>query len=54
MRKFKFSVPIKTDIQSQISQFALSYQISDALLRFSYGHFFQMPPLYSVAQILLG
>ena len=45
----EFSVPIKTDIQSQISpRFALSYQISDALLRFSYGHFFQMPPLYSM------
>ena len=45
----EYSVPLSTKIKSQTSpRFALSYQISDALLRFSYGHFFQMPPLYSM------
>jgi len=36
----------------QISpRFGLSYQVGEtALLRFSYGHFFQMPPLYAMYQ----
>ena len=44
------STLIKTKTKYQISpRFALSYQIGpDALLRFSYGHFFQMPPLYAM------
>jgi len=35
---------------SQLSpRFGISYQLgSSALLRFSYGHFFQMPPLYAL------
>jgi len=39
-----------TNTKSQISpRFALSYQVGEAaLLRFSYGHFFQMPPLYAM------
>ena len=38
--------------QEQISpRFGLSYQVgSRALLHFSYGHFFQMPPFYSMFQ----
>ena len=40
---------LKTKTKSQISpRFALSYKIYGALLRFSYGHFFQMPPLYAM------
>ena len=32
-------------------RFGLSYQVGEAaLLRFSYGHFFQMPPLYAMYQ----
>ncbi len=32
-------------------RFGLSYQLGDrALLRFAYGHFFQMPPLYALYQ----
>jgi len=38
--------------QTQISpRFGLAYQLSDAaVLRFSYGHFFQMPPMYAMYQ----
>ena len=38
--------------QTQISpRFGLAYQLSDAaVLHFSYGHFFQMPPMYSLFQ----
>ena len=41
---------LKTETKYQVSpRFALSYQIGyGALLRFSYGHFFQMPPLYAM------
>ncbi|MBI45499.1 MAG: hypothetical protein CMG66_04975 [Candidatus Marinimicrobia bacterium] len=40
---------IETKSKYQVSpRFALSYQIYGALLRFSYGHFFQMPPLYAM------
>ncbi len=41
---------LSTNTKSQISpRFALSYQVGEAaLLRFSYGHFFQMPPLYAM------
>jgi len=42
----------KADAQAQISpRFGLSYTLGDrAVLHFSYGHFFQMPPLYSLYQ----
>lgn len=38
--------------QFQISpRFGLAYQLAEtAILRFSYGHFFQMPPMYSLYQ----
>jgi outer membrane receptor protein involved in Fe transport len=41
---------LDAEAQYQLSpRFGLSYQLSDvALLRFSYGHFFQMPPLYAL------
>lgn len=41
---------LAAEIKHQISpRFALSYQVGQAaLLRFSYGHFFQMPPLYAM------
>jgi outer membrane receptor protein involved in Fe transport len=40
----------KADPQTQISpRFGLSYQLgSRAVLHFSYGHFFQMPPMYAL------
>ena len=46
------STSLKTKTKDQISpRFALSYQVgAGALLRFSYGHFFQMPPMYSLFQ----
>ncbi|MBN2601081.1 MAG: TonB-dependent receptor [Candidatus Marinimicrobia bacterium] len=42
----------KTETQSQISpRLGLAYQLSNAaVLHFSYGHFFQMPPLYALYQ----
>ncbi|MBS1272264.1 MAG: Protein oar [Candidatus Marinimicrobia bacterium] len=38
--------------KTQISpRFGLAYQLAEsAILRFSYGHFFQMPPMYSLYQ----
>jgi len=38
--------------QTQISpRFGMAYQLSDAaVLHFSYGHFFQMPPMYAMYQ----
>ncbi len=41
---------IKAKTNSQLSpRFGIAYQLGDAaLLRFSYGHFFQMPPLYAL------
>ena len=41
---------LSAESKYQISpRFALSYQVGQAaLLRFSYGHFFQMPPLYAM------
>ena len=41
---------LMAETKHQISpRFALSYQVGQAaLLRFSYGHFFQMPPLYAM------
>ncbi len=44
------STYLKSDPQSQVSpRLGLSYQLSDvALLHFSYGHFFQMPPMYAL------
>jgi outer membrane receptor protein involved in Fe transport len=46
------SFPINADPKYQISpRFGISYKLGEeALLRFSYGHFFQIPPLYSVYQ----
>ncbi len=42
----------KAKPQTQVSpRLGLSYQLSDfALLHFSYGHFFQMPPMYALYQ----
>ena len=46
------SVPVEAEPQAQLSpRFGLAYQLSDAaILRFSYGHFFQMPPMYAMYQ----
>jgi len=43
---------IEAEPQTQISpRFGLAYQLSDAaVLHFSYGHFFQMPPMYAMYQ----
>ncbi|UCE07924.1 MAG: TonB-dependent receptor, partial [bacterium] len=48
----KVSKPLWTDPKYQISpRFGLSYQLGKtALLHFSYGHFFQMPPMYAIYQ----
>lgn len=44
------SVYFQADIQTQLSpRFGLAYQVADeAVLHFSYGHFFQMPPFYAM------
>ncbi len=41
---------VKSDPQTQLSpRFGLAYQLSDqAVLHISYGHFFQMPPMYAL------
>ena len=41
---------LKARIQTNISpRFGLAYQIADqAVLHFSYGHFFQIPPMYAM------
>ncbi len=41
---------LRAPAKSQISpRFGISYKLAEtALLRFSYGHFFQMPPLYAL------
>ncbi|MFH1196621.1 MAG: TonB-dependent receptor [bacterium] len=46
----KMSTYLKAKASNQISpRFGISYKLGDiALLRFSYGHFFQMPPLYAL------
>ncbi len=46
----KMSTLIDADPKYQISpRFGLSYQLAkSALLHFSYGHFFQMPPMYAM------
>ncbi|MCB0281664.1 MAG: TonB-dependent receptor [Calditrichae bacterium] len=43
---------IKADEKVQVSpRLGLAYQLGDkAVLRFSYGHFFQMPPMYALFQ----
>ena len=48
----RISVPLKADAQYQISpRISLGYQLgTKAVLRFSYGHFFQMPPMYAMYQ----
>ncbi|MBN1997673.1 TonB-dependent receptor, partial [candidate division KSB1 bacterium] len=44
------STKLDADTKYQLSpRFGLSYQLSNtALLRFSYGHFFQVPPMYAM------
>jgi outer membrane receptor protein involved in Fe transport len=43
--------PLAPDVWQISPRFGLSYKLgSAALLRFSYGHFFQMPPLYALYQ----
>ena len=46
----KMSMPIKSKIALQLSpRFGFAYQLgSIAVLHFSYGHFLQMPPMYSI------
>jgi outer membrane receptor protein involved in Fe transport len=46
----KMSMPIKSKIVFQLSpRFGLAYQLGGmAVLHFSYGHFLQMPPMYSI------
>ena len=46
----RMSYPIKSNIASQISpRFGFAYQLGNvAVLHFSYGHFLQMPPMYSI------
>lgn len=46
----KMSQQIKADAKYQLSpRFGISYQLGrTALLRFGYGHFLQMPPLYAM------
>tara|TARA_Y100000996_G_scaffold23308_1_gene16821 strand:+ start:276 stop:3299 length:3024 start_codon:yes stop_codon:yes gene_type:complete len=41
---------LKAEIQTSLSpRFGLAYQIADqAVLHFSYGHFFQIPPMYAM------
>ncbi|MCI0512131.1 TonB-dependent receptor [candidate division KSB1 bacterium] len=48
----KMSEPLWVDAKYQISpRFGLAYQLGKtALLHFSYGHFFQMPPMYAMYQ----
>lgn len=48
----KMSTLIDAEHKYQLSpRFGISYQLGkSALLRFNYGHFFQMPPLYSLFQ----
>ncbi len=48
----RMSTYVKTDAKHQISpRLGLSYKLgTSALLRFCYGHFFQMPPLYAMFQ----
>ena len=46
----RISNPLKSKVASQLSpRFGFAYQLGDvAVLHFSYGHFFQMPPMYSI------
>ena len=46
----KMSMPIKSKIAYQLSpRFGFAYQLGGiAVLHFSYGHFLQMPPMYSI------
>ncbi len=48
----KMSLYPKADYQYQLSpRLGLSYQLGkEAVLHFSYGHFFQMPPMYAIYQ----
>ena len=51
-KKDQESTYLKADVKEQVSpRFGLAYQLSDAAkLHFSYGHFFQAPPLYAFYQ----
>jgi outer membrane receptor protein involved in Fe transport len=51
-KKDQMSTYPKADVKDQVSpRFGLAYQLSDAAkLHFSYGHFFQAPPLYAFYQ----
>ena len=46
------TIPMQANPLYQLSpRFGLAYQVGDeAILHFSYGHFFQMPPLYAMYQ----
>lgn len=46
----EFSENLQAKVQTNISpRFGLAYQIADqAVLHFSYGHFFQIPPMYAM------
>lgn len=48
----KMSTYLEAETQYQFSpRLGLAYQLGDAaVLRFSYGHFFQMPPMYAMYQ----
>lgn len=50
--KEKQSIYLKADQQIQVSpRLGFAYQLGKrAVLRFSYGHFFQMPPMYALYQ----
>ena len=46
----RMSEPIDSKVASQLSpRFGFAYQLGNvAVLHFSYGHFFQMPPMYAI------
>ncbi len=46
----RMSLPIQSNLASQLSpRFGFAYQLGNvAVLHFSYGHFLQMPPMYSI------
>jgi outer membrane receptor protein involved in Fe transport len=50
----RMSTYLKTTPKAQISpRLGLSYQLGrTAVLHFSYGHFFQMPPMYALFRII--
>ena len=50
LNESRMSSPVQSKIASQISpRFGFAYQLGNvAVLHFSYGHFLQMPPMYSI------